>query len=86
MRGFPVCPASCIFIGKERKAVKMNGATITAIVLIAAILFFAVRYIYKEKKEGKTCIGCPYADSCPKRRQNLNCIGRVSQKREEIHK
>ena len=53
MRGFPVCPASCIFIGKERKAVKMNGATITAVVLIAVILFFAVRYIYKEKKKGK---------------------------------
>ena len=24
----------------------------------------AVFYIYKSKKSGKKCIGCPYADSC----------------------
>ena len=48
----------------------MNAATIIAILVIAAILFFAIRYIYKEKKKGKACIGCPYADSCPKHRQN----------------
>lgn len=48
----------------------MNAATIIAIIVIAAILFFAVRYIYKEKKKGKACIGCPYADSCPRHRQN----------------
>ncbi|MBQ6312725.1 MAG: FeoB-associated Cys-rich membrane protein, partial [Lachnospiraceae bacterium] len=28
------------------------------------IVFFAVRYIYKEKKKGNKCIGCPYAGSC----------------------
>lgn len=48
----------------------MNAATITAIIVIAAILFFAIRYIYKEKKKGNACIGCPYADYCPKHRQN----------------
>ena len=48
----------------------VNAATIIAILVIAAILFFAIRYIYKEKKKGKACIGCPYADSCPKHRQN----------------
>ena len=37
----------------------MNFATIAAIIIIAAILFFAVRYIYKEKKKGNACIGCP---------------------------
>ncbi len=47
----------------------MNTATIVAIIVIAAILFFAVRFIYKEKKKGNACIGCPYADSCPKHRQ-----------------
>ena len=47
----------------------MNTATIAAIIAIAAILFFAIRYIYKEKKKGYACIGCPYADSCPKHRQ-----------------
>ena len=55
----------------------MNGATITAVVLIAVILFFAVRYIYKEKKKGKACIGCPYADSCPKNRQSSKCSGEI---------
>lgn len=44
----------------------MNIATIIAILAIAAMLFFAARYIYKEKKKGKACIGCPYAASCPK--------------------
>ena len=48
----------------------MNFATIAAIIIIAAILFFAVRYIYKGKKKGNACIGCPYADYCPKHRQN----------------
>ena len=51
----------------------MNYATLIAIVVIAAILFFAVRYIYKEKKKGKACIGCPYADSCPRHNKN-NCL------------
>ncbi len=53
----------------------MNFATISAIIIIAVILFFAVRYIYKEKKKGNACIGCPYADSCPKHRQN-GCVTR----------
>ena len=48
----------------------MNAATIIAILAIAAILYFAVRYIYKEKKKGTACIGCPYAADCPKRRQS----------------
>ena len=57
----------------------MNAATIIAIIVIAAILFFAVRYIYKEKKKGKTCIGCPYADSCPRHRQNGAGCGSLEQ-------
>ena len=38
---------------------------IIALILIV-IVGFAIRYIYKEKKSGKRCIGCP--DSC-----NGNC-------------
>ncbi|MBE5853558.1 MAG: FeoB-associated Cys-rich membrane protein [Lachnospiraceae bacterium] len=30
------------------------------IVIVGSVSF----YIYKEKKSGKTCIGCPYADTC----------------------
>ena len=58
----------------------MNAATVTAIIVIVAILFFAARYIYKEKKKGKACIGCPYADSCPRHRQSETvCCGSAEQ-------
>ena len=45
----------------------MDWATIIAIVVIVAILFFAIRHLYKERKKGNVCIGCPYSDSCPKK-------------------
>ena len=45
----------------------MNAATVIAVIAIVLVLFFAGRYIYKEKKKGNKCIGCPYADSCPSR-------------------
>ena len=51
----------------------MNGATIIALIALAAILFFAGRYIYKEKKKGTACIGCPYADSCQKHKMGDSC-------------
>ena len=49
----------------------MNAATVIALLAIAVILFFAVRYIYKEKKKGNTCIGCPYAKMCSEK--NCSC-------------
>lgn len=42
------------------------AVTIIAIIAVAAIVFFAIRYIVKEKKKGKKCIGCPYAGECCK--------------------
>lgn len=53
----------------------MNVATIIAAIVLAAILLLAVRYIYKEKKKGKACIGCPYADSCTKHRHPSSDCG-----------
>ena len=44
----------------------MNTATVIGILALAAIVFFAVRYIVKEKKKGKKCIACPYAEACSK--------------------
>lgn len=44
----------------------MNAATIISIIILALIVFLAVRYIVKEKRKGNKCIGCPYADSCPR--------------------
>ena len=36
------------------------------ILIIAAIVGGAAFYIYRSKKNGKKCIGCPYAGGCPK--------------------
>ncbi|MBQ6440067.1 MAG: FeoB-associated Cys-rich membrane protein [Mogibacterium sp.] len=64
----------------------MNAATIIAIIVIAAILFFAIRYIYKEKKKGNACIGCPYADSCPRHRQEgASCCGSTVQHKADLN-
>ena len=34
------------------------------IAVIAVIVALAVLYIYREKKKGRKCIGCPYSASC----------------------
>ena len=34
------------------------------IAVLAAIVGGAVYYIYRAKKRGQKCIGCPYAKSC----------------------
>lgn len=39
---------------------------ILLILLLVLILGLAARYIYKSKKSGKKCAGCPYADTCGK--------------------
>jgi len=49
------------------KGIQMiNAPTIIATLALAAAVFFAIRYIVKEKKKGNPCIGCPYAGSCQK--------------------
>lgn len=37
---------------------------LTALAVIAAAVAAAVRYIYKEKKRGARCVGCPYSGTC----------------------
>ena len=44
----------------------MNTSTIIGLVALGLILFLAVRYIVKEKRNGTKCIGCPHAGSCNK--------------------
>ena len=34
------------------------------IAIVALISGLAGHYIYKEKKSGKTCIGCPHSGKC----------------------
>ena len=46
------------------------------ILVLAGILGGALWYIRKEAKKGKgvTCIGCPDADVCTKRRNGKTCL------------
>ena len=37
---------------------------IVLVLVILAIIAGAVLYIYKAKKRGEKCIGCPYAKQC----------------------
>ena len=42
----------------------MNPVDYVLLTLIAAILGGAALYIYKAKKSGKKCIGCPSSGAC----------------------
>ncbi len=37
---------------------------VIAILILAVILGIAIGYLYRAKKRGETCIGCPYAKQC----------------------
>ena len=55
---------------------------IIIIIIIAAIVLLAGGYIYKAKKSGKKCIGCPEGCSCIKKDKNGYCCG-CSENKEE---
>lgn len=44
----------------------MNAATIIAVICLVIVVFLAVRYLYREKKKGSKCVGCPFAEGCRK--------------------
>ena len=44
-------------------------------VLLALILGGAALYLYRAKKEGRRCVGCPDSDSCPHCRGASCCTG-----------
>ncbi len=50
-------------------------ANIVATLIILGIVGYAVRYIYKEKKKGTRCIGCPMAGNCAKAKAGMECAG-----------
>ena len=35
-----------------------------AVVILALILFVAIRYVVRAKRRGEKCVGCPYAKEC----------------------
>lgn len=43
--------------------------------IIAGIIVFALMYIYRSKKQGNKCVGCPYSKTCGKTKdeQDTNC-------------
>ncbi|MBE6701420.1 MAG: FeoB-associated Cys-rich membrane protein [Ruminococcaceae bacterium] len=43
------------------------------VVLIVLVLFFAFLYVYKAKKKGVKCIGCPSASKCGKKSCVCSC-------------
>lgn len=43
-------------------------STSIAVLAVISILALAIRYIVKEKRKGKKCIGCPYCDGCAKQK------------------
>ena len=49
---------------------------IVVIIVVAVIVVLAGLYIYKAKKSGKKCIGCPDADKCS--RGEYSCSGTCS--------
>ena len=43
------------------------------IVIIAIVVGFAGLYVYRKKKAGSKCIGCPYGDSGCKNSEKGGC-------------
>lgn len=44
-------------------------ADMIVILIVAVLVIAAIGYIRNEKKKGVTCIGCPHASACAKKRQ-----------------
>ena len=43
------------------------------IAIVACIVGGIILYLYKAKKRGETCIGCPYAKECAKKHAGCSC-------------
>ena len=48
-------------------------ADIVIIVILIASVSGACVYIYKERKKGRHCIGCPSSATCPRRNDGRRC-------------
>jgi len=46
---------------------------IILILILCAIAAAIVFYLIREKKRGVTCVGCPYARECAKKRAGQGC-------------
>ena len=43
------------------------------IAVVAAIVYGIIRYLYKAKKRGQHCIGCPYSKECSGKCNSNSC-------------
>ncbi len=50
------------------------------IAILVVIIGLAAFYIYKAKKNGKKCVGCPYCDSCSSKNSSGCCSDADSKK------
>ena len=50
------------------------------ILIVAVIVGLAAFYIYKSKKAGKKCVGCPYSSSCSKSAKEGCCCSHTENK------
>ncbi len=53
---------------------------IIATIVVAALFIGASTYIYKEKKKGTHCIGCPMAGNCAKAKAGYACAVKKAEK------
>ena len=53
------------------------------VIIVAGLVTAASLYIYKEKKKGRHCIGCPMAGKCPKHHA---CANAGTNSRDAQHK
>ena len=51
----------------------MENVIVVAVILV--IVALAAWYVYKSKKSGKKCIGCPYEGSCSQKEQDSCTCG-----------
>lgn len=50
------------------------------IAILVVIIGLAGFYIYRAKKQGKKCIGCPYCDSCMSKNNSGCCSSSADKK------
>ena len=48
-------------------------ANIIVIAIIVCVIGSIIFYLYKAKRRGETCIGCPYAKQCGAGKCNGSC-------------
>ena len=51
---------------------------VVVIILIAIIIGGALLYIFKQKKKGVKCIGCPYSKECNKKKNDFKNLDNES--------